>query len=103
MVHPAVRTHPETGRDALYLSAALVTHFEGMSFEESRPILEEITEFATRPEFTYRHRWQPGDVVFWDNRSTMHRACPFDEENTRRRMHRTTIKGTAPFFRAEAA
>ncbi|MCP5152542.1 MAG: TauD/TfdA family dioxygenase [Ectothiorhodospiraceae bacterium] len=96
--HPCVRTHPETGRRALYLSSSLVHRFEGMSFEESRPILDEVNEFATSPRFVYRHRWRPGDVVFWDNRSTIHRACPFDEQGARRRMHRTTIKGDRPFL-----
>lgn len=101
VVHPAVRTHPETGRQALYVSGALVTHFEGMTFEESQPILDDLMEFATQPDFVYRHTWTPGDVVFWDNRSTMHRACPYDETGTRRRMHRTTIKGDKPFLRMD--
>ncbi|MDF2096875.1 TauD/TfdA dioxygenase family protein [Aquibaculum arenosum] len=100
---PCVRTHPETGRQALYLCYALVSHFEGMSPEESRPILKELTEFATQPAFTYRHAWKPGDLVFWDNRSAMHRACPFDEKGSRRLMYRTTIKGDRPFHRPAAA
>ena len=51
---------------------------------------------AAAPEAEYRHQWQPGDIVLWDNRSTMHKACPFDEANTRRLMHRTTIQGATP-------
>lgn len=98
VAHPSVRTHPETGREALYVAYGLVHHFEGMSFEDSQPLLQELTEFATQPEFTYRHSWRPGDVVFWDNRSTMHRACPFDDQNQRRRMQRTTIKGDRPYL-----
>ena len=101
--HPAVRTHPVSGNPALFLSEIWVRRFEGVADEESQTMIREILDFATRPEFTYVHKWQPGDVIIWDNRNSMHKACPFDEENTRRRMHRTTIKGTAPFFRAEAA
>lgn len=101
IAHPCVRTHPDNGRPALYLSYALVSHFEGMSPEESRPLLKELTEFATQPQFTYKHAWRPGDMVFWDNRSAMHRACPFDE-NSRRLMYRTTIEGDRPFFKTAA-
>lgn len=103
VTQPCVRTHPETGRQALYLCYALVSHFEDMTPEESRPILKELTEFATQPAFTYRHAWRPGDLVFWDNRSAMHRACPFDEKGSRRLMYRTTIKGDRPFYEAPAA
>jgi taurine dioxygenase len=64
-----------------------------MSEEDSEPILKELTDFATSPDFSYRHSWRAGDVLIWDNRSTLHKACPFDEENSRRLMHRTTITG----------
>lgn len=101
--HPAVRTHPVNGKPALFLSEIWVRRFEGVADKESQETIREILDFATRPEFTYVHRWRPGDVIIWDNRNSMHKACPFDEANTRRRMHRTTIKGTAPFFQAEAA
>jgi alpha-ketoglutarate-dependent taurine dioxygenase len=53
-------------------------------------------EIAKAPEMEYRHRWRPGDIVLWDNRSTMHRVCPYDAENSRRLMHRTTITGEPP-------
>lgn len=96
--HPAVITHPENGRRAIYLSEGLTSHFEGMDMEKSRLAIKEITDFATQERFTYRHTWRPGDLVFWDNRSTMHRALPFDHDKYRRVMHRTTIKGSAPFF-----
>ena len=101
--HPAVRTHPVNGKPALFLSEIWVRRFEGMADAESQMILREILNFATRPEFTYVHKWRPGDVIIWDNRNSMHKACPFDEVNTRRRMHRTTVSGTAPFFQASAA
>lgn len=100
--HPAVRTHPVNGKPALFLSEIWVRRFEGVDDAESQETIREFLDFAMRPEFTYVHKWQPGDVVIWDNRNSMHKACPFDEANTRRRMHRTTIKGTAPFYKATA-
>lgn len=100
--HPAVRTHPVNGRPSLFLSEVWVRRFEGVSDAESQSVLSELLEFATRPEFTYVHKWTPGDVLIWDNRNSIHKACPFDETGTRRRMHRTTIKGTAPYFDAAA-
>ena len=96
--HPCVRTHPETGRRAAFFSPIWIRNFEGMSEEESQPILDELCEFATRPTFTYVHRWRPGDVLIWDNRSSMHKAMPFDEVNGRRLMHRTTICGDRPYL-----
>ncbi len=95
---PAVVTHPVTGRRAIYLSEGLTSHFVDTAVEASREIIQEISDFATQEQFVYRHRWQPGDLVFWDNRSTMHRALPFDHENHRRVMHRTTIKGERLYF-----
>jgi len=93
VVQPAVLRHPENGRKALYVSDNVSRYFEGMNETESRTIIEELTAFATQPKFVYTHKWTPGDVLIWDNRSTVHKACPFDEEGTRRRMHRTTICG----------
>lgn len=98
--HPCIRSHPETGRKALFLSPVWVRTFEGMSEAESRPIINELCAFATGPDFIYTHRWRPGDVLIWDNRSSIHKACPFDEQNTRRLMHRTTIRGDRPFLAA---
>ena len=96
--HPALRTHPVSGRDALYLCQHVVSHFEGMGYDESQKVIEEIVGFATGPDFVYTHEWREGDVLFWDNRSSMHRATPFDEDTYRRRMHRTTLKGDKPFY-----
>ncbi len=94
--HPIVRTHPETGRPALFVSEHFTTRIVGLPDDESRQILAELFAHSVRPEGLLRHRWQPGDMVFWDNRSVMHLAtgCP-DEQ--RRRLHRTTIEGDAPF------
>ena len=98
VAHPCVRAHPETGRKALFISPTWVRNFEGMSDEESKPIIDELCAFATDPRFTYFHTWRPGDVLIRENRSSMHKACPFDEENSRRLMHRTTICGDRPLM-----
>jgi taurine dioxygenase len=93
--HPIVRNHPENGRKALFVSEHFTTRVEGLSVEESDALLAEVFEFSTRPEFVYRHHWQAGDLVFWDNRSVMHLAtgCPPDQ---RRRLNRSTIEGDVP-------
>ena len=100
VVHPAVRTHPESGRRSLYISEFHAREFVGVSEEESQDILAELMDFAKRPEFGYTHSWTPGDMVIWDNRCLLHRAEPFDETNARRLMHRTTIKGDKPFLQS---
>ena len=67
-----------------------------MSDEDSRERLDELLDFATQDKFAYYHQWQPDDVLVWDNRSSMHRVCPYDDADTRRLMHRTTVKGDRP-------
>ena len=94
--HPVVRRHPETGRAALYTNTFFTKHFTGMTARESRPLLELIEEIATEPDNVYRHRWQPGDVVMWDNRCAMHYAHYDYEPDEPRRMHRTTAGGERP-------
>jgi len=96
VVHPVVRTHPETGRKALFVSEHFTTRIVGLPEDESRALLAELFDHSTRPEHIYRHQWQPQDMVFWDNRSLMHLAagCPDDQ---RRKLYRTTIEGDAPF------
>jgi alpha-ketoglutarate-dependent taurine dioxygenase len=90
VLHPLVRTHPVTGRKALYLDSTTTTGIEGMNDAAGSALLDEIYSFATQPEFVYRHEWQVGDIVMWDNGSTMHRREPFDP-TARRLMKRTTI------------
>jgi taurine dioxygenase len=96
VVHPVVRTHPETGRKALFVSEHFTTRIVGLPDGESRALLDELFDRSTRPEHIYRHQWQPQDMVFWDNRSLMHLAagCPDDQ---RRKLYRTTIEGDVPF------
>ncbi len=95
--HPALRTHPITGASTIYLSEGLTARIDEMPEAEGRSLIIEVSDFATQKQFLYRHRWQPNDLVIWDNRSTMHRATDFDQRY-RRLMRRTTVKGDRPFF-----
>jgi taurine dioxygenase len=94
--HPVVRTHPETGRRALFVSEHFTTRILGVSAQRSRELLDLLFDYGTRAEHVYRHQWQPHDMVFWDNRSLMHLAagCP---DHLRRKLYRTTIEGDVPF------
>ena len=93
--HPVVRTHPETGRKALYAGGHW-RHFEGMTEAESEPLMTFLREHSTRPEFTCRFRWRPGSIAFWDNRCTQHFAID-DYPGKTRVMHRITVCGDEPF------
>jgi len=95
-IHPVIRTHPETGKKALYVNFSHTVHFNGMTREETLPILEHLTRHAVKPEFTCRVRWRKGDLVFWDNRCVQHKAIN-DYDGQRRRMHRITLKGDKPY------
>ena len=96
VVQPVVRTHPETGRKALFVSEHFTTRIVGLPEDESRELLAQLFAHSVRPENIYRHRWQAHDMVFWDNRSLMHLATPFPA-SMRRRLNRTTIEGDLPF------
>jgi len=89
---PLVRRHPETGREALFIGQS-ARAFEGMTPEESRPLLDYLIRHATQPRFVYRHRWQAGDLLVWDNRSTIHLALGDYDPAEVRQMERTTVKG----------
>jgi taurine dioxygenase len=96
VVHPVVRTHPETGRKALFVSEHFTTRIVGLPEDESRAVLDELFARSVQPEFVYRHRWQPHDMVFWDNRSVMHLAAG-TPDHLRRKLYRTTVEGDRPF------
>jgi taurine dioxygenase len=93
--HPVARTHPDTGRKALYLSRSHTIKFRDMSEEESRPLIDFLQGHQTRPEFTCRVRWQPGTLTVWDNRCTQHSAVN-DYHGQRRRMRRLTVGAQTP-------
>lgn len=95
--HPVVRTHPDSRRKALYVNPGMTTHIVGLKPAESRAILDLLFAISIQPQFIYRHRWQLGDVVFWDNRNSMHCAVDDYASNDRRHMVRTTIRGERPF------
>ena len=91
VVHPVIRTHPETGRKSIYVNEGFTTRIMELTHEESEALLAFLYKHCTRPEFMYRHRWSGNDFVMWDNRVTMHHALgDYDED---RYMHRTTISG----------
>ena len=93
--HPVVRTHPETGRKALYVNVGHTVHFKDMSEAESRPLLEYLFAHQIRPEFTCRFSWQVGSIAIWDNRCTQHNPVN-DYHGYRRLMHRITLAGDRP-------
>ncbi len=93
IAQPVVRVHPETGRKALYIGEK-VKCFAGMTEAESQPIIDFLCRHCFRPQFCYRHAWQPGDVLMWDNRSTCHVALGDYEDGFARHLERTTIMGT---------
>jgi len=93
IAQPVVRVHPETGRKALYLGEK-VRRFDGMTEEESKPLIDYLNKHSTKPEFVYRHQWRENDILVWDNRCTLHQALGDFDETQLRHMERTTVKGT---------
>src|SRR5262249_1312542 len=96
-VHPVVRSHPLSGREGIYLNSYFVTHFEGMTVEESRPLLAWLVAHAVRPEFTCRLRWKKGTGAIGDNRFTLHLPV-HDPSAERRVMIRATALEPAPYW-----
>jgi len=97
IAHPIVRTHPYTGRKSLYVTAGECVGIEGMAEDEAVELIAELDAHCVRPEFLYRHKWQVGDLLIWDNATSMHLAICDYALPQRRLMHRTTVIGTVPF------
>ena len=93
-LHPVVITHPESGRRALFVNPGFTSHLDGFDAAESKAILEFLYQHMTRPEFVYRHRWRKGDLMIWDNRSTVHMAV--QDYTADRYMHRSTVIAEPP-------
>ena len=96
VTHPLVRTHPETGRKALYLNPNRMEQIVGLARCESDALLDELTARATSAKYQYRHKWRRGDILVWDNRCTMHKANADYPEGARRVMHRLIVEGSVP-------
>jgi taurine dioxygenase len=97
VAHPIVRTHPHTGKKAIYVTAGECIGIEGMPEDEAMALIAELDSHCVKPEFCYRHRWRAGDLVMWDNASAMHLAICDYALPQRRLMHRTTVIGGVPF------
>lgn len=97
VIHPVVRTHPVTRRKALFVSPRFTIGIEDLPEDEGQALLDELFEHAIQPQFIYHHQWRLGDLLFWDNRCTLHLACRGIPEGQIRHMHRTTLSGDVPF------
>ncbi len=95
-IHPLERTHPGTGRKALYLGRRLGSYIVGLPLDESEALLDRLWDHVTKGDFAWAHQWRSGDLVWWDNRCAMHRRDAFDP-NARRIMHRTQLAGDRPY------
>jgi taurine dioxygenase len=93
--HPVVRTHPETGRQALYVNPGHTVRFAGWTEDESAPLLNYLFEQQVKPEYTCRFVWRPGSIAFWDNRCALHNPIN-DYHGHKRLLHRITLKGDKP-------
>ena len=96
VLHPVVRTHPETGRKALYINPIRIEGIVGMDHREALPLLDELLDHATGDRFLYRHRWLPGDLVLWDNRRLLHKANGDYDMGQMRYLYRVMLQGDVP-------
>jgi taurine dioxygenase len=96
VAHPIVRTHPESGRKAIYLNPIRTEGIVGMPDKEALALLADLLEHATQVSYQYRHHWQPGDLVMWDNRSLLHKANGDYDMSQLRYLYRVMLKGDAP-------
>lgn len=94
--HPVIRTHPESGRKALFVNPGFTRRIVGLAPDESRAILDFLFRHSVQPHFIYRHHWAPGDLVMWDNRATWHLAVADYDMEERRHMYRTSVMGDRP-------
>ncbi|MFL9923967.1 TauD/TfdA family dioxygenase [Herbaspirillum lusitanum] len=97
VLHPLIRTHPANGRKALWPSTGTVRGILGMPEAEAMALVNELVEYGTQERFVYRHKWQVGDVLVWDNRCTLHTGSLFDDKKYIREMHRLWVRGDKPF------
>jgi len=96
VLHPMARTHPETGRKAIYINPIRIEGIVGLDHREALPMLDDLLTHATRSRYEYRHKWQPGDLVMWDNRCLLHKANGDYDMNQTRYLYRIMLKGTVP-------
>jgi taurine dioxygenase len=99
--HPIISTHPETGRNMIFLGRRHSAYVNGCSLEESEALLNELWEHSTDPRFVYEHHWQVGDVVVWDNRATLHRRDAFNSDS-RRVLYAAQVEGHRPYEAPDA-
>jgi len=96
VIHPVARTHPETGKRALYVNAARTEYVVDMDPDESKELLQSLYDHSLKPEFQYHHKWRDGDLLMWDNRCTMHAATHNLPDGAQRKLYRTLLDGTRP-------
>jgi taurine dioxygenase len=96
VAHPIVRTHPESGRKAIYLNPIRTEGIVGMPEGDALTLLADLLEHATQPQYQYRHQWRPGDLVMWDNRSLLHKANGDYDMNQLRYLYRIMLQGDVP-------
>ena len=97
VVHPLIRTHPADGRKALWVSTGTVKAVIGQADPNDLSILDELVEFGTQERFVFKHKWQVGDILMWDNRCTLHTGSVFDDQKYVRTMHRLWVRGDKPY------
>ena len=96
VAHPIIRTHPETGRKAIYINPIRTEGIVGMPEAEALTLLADLLAHVTQPQYQYRHQWQPGDLVMWDNRSLLHKANGDYDMNQLRYLYRVMLQGDVP-------
>lgn len=96
VVHPVARTHPDTGKKAIYVNPIRIEQFEGMEIDESQVLLKELVDIASQDRFVYRHKWTLGDMVIWDNRQAMHQATKDYDMSQFRKLYRMMVEGDRP-------